>query len=50
MVHSREPLPDPEADPPERDDVGQEGVPHDVAAHHPTPLILAVEKPGDVDG
>ena len=50
MVHGREPLPDPEADPPERDDVGQEGVPHDVATHHPAAFVLAVKKPGDVDG
>ena len=42
VVHGGEPLPDPEADPPQRDDVGEEGVPHDVPAHHSTTFVLSI--------
>ncbi len=43
VIHGREPLPDPEADPPEGDDVGEEGVPHDVPPHHPATFVLTVK-------
>jgi hypothetical protein len=42
MVHGGEPLPDSETDPPQRDDIGEEGVPHNVPAHHSTPFILNI--------
>jgi hypothetical protein len=44
MVHGGEPLPDSEADPPQCDDVGEEGVPHDVPAHHSTSFVLKIGK------
>ena len=40
MVHGGEPLPDPETDPPQRDDIREKSVPHNVPAHHSTPFIL----------
>ena len=50
VIHGWESFPHPEADPPERDDVGQQRVPHDVPAHHPATLVLAVDQGSDVHG